>query len=183
MAHRHDKHTTVCASVHNSRGSSVHTQSKSQRRRKSFFISAVHYYIISGCRRLQLTSCEGDHVQWRPSLSSSSRAFRRARSRPACMRGYASSRARERGQESIRELAGLVRGPACRPAKGSCPIHRRPEKARVLASAPPGRRKHHRTLVQPRGKYCNHASSTSLRVGTRSPGCTPLPECCAGVKR
>ena len=124
-----DTHTYVCASVQNSRGSSVHTQSKSQRRRKSFFISAVHYYIISGCRRLQLTSCEGDHVQWRPSLSSSSRAFRRARSRRACMQACASSRARKRGQESVWMLAGLVRGPACRPAKGSGPIHRRTTKS------------------------------------------------------
>ena len=63
MAHRHDKHTTVSASVQNSRGSSVHTQSKSQRRRKSFFTSAVHYYVISGCRRLQLlrSPFHGEH--------------------------------------------------------------------------------------------------------------------------
>ena len=49
-----DTHTYVCARVQESRGSSVQTQSGPQRRRKSFFTSAVHYYVISGCRRLQL---------------------------------------------------------------------------------------------------------------------------------
>jgi hypothetical protein len=111
----------------------VHTQSKPQRRRKSFFISAVHYYIIPGCRQLQLTLMREITFEWRPSRSSSSRAFRRARSRAASMPACASSRARERGQESIRELAGLVRGPACHPAKGSVLSTRRSPKARVPA--------------------------------------------------
>ena len=58
-----DTHTYVCARVQESRGSSVQTQSGPQRRRKSFFTSAVHYYVISGCRRLQLgiSPFHGEH--------------------------------------------------------------------------------------------------------------------------
>ena len=109
----------MSARVQESRGSSVQTQSGPQRRRKSFFTSAVHYYVISGCRPLQLTLRRKFTFEWRPSRSSSSRAFRRAQSRACSMPACASSRARKRGQESVWMLAGLVRGPACRPAKGS----------------------------------------------------------------
>ena len=58
-----DTHTYVCARVQESRGSSVQTQSGPQRRRKSFFTSAVHYYVISGCRPLQLgiSPFHGEH--------------------------------------------------------------------------------------------------------------------------
>ena len=98
---------------------------------------------------------------------------------PACT----SSGARERGQESVRMLAGLVRGAACRPVKETCPIHKRSAKSTRTASAPPGRRKHHGTPVQRRRKYCNHEASWSTEVGTRSPGCAPVAERCAGAKR
>ena len=58
-----DTHTYVCARIQESRGSSVQTQSGPQRRRKSFFTRAVHYYVISGCMPLQLgrSPFHGEH--------------------------------------------------------------------------------------------------------------------------
>ena len=174
MAHRHDKHTTVSASVQNSRGSSVHTQSKSQRRIKSFFTSAVHYYVISGCRRLQLgrSPFHGEHHDGarrarfvEPSLDPRPcQPVHRAEHTSAVRRVFGSWQGSFEGPRAI--LPKAVSYPQRRPVMEPC-----------QPCAPPWRRGGHATSMQPACNDENWHGSHSMRVARRSPGRTPMAEC------